>query len=310
MKKSILLIISCVLSFSCVSKKEFKAREQEVASLKKQLDSIHQNGLLDSDGDGVIDKYDVCPDVKANLFGNGCPDKDNDGVSDSEDICPDLEGLKSNNGCPERVLAYVESSLPKYVVYFQKLNPTKSVNLNSYFKTGISLKDVNNKLTKVIEQKLKISIGNYKYFDAGNGNYAIITKKECITKEGKTINQQQCSPEKNCAWYELSCVEEGYSRFYLFLVTKKILGVKPAGFNEEEFKKLFETDALDSNWKAIPEINKLLSNPENKFTDEYSVIVKLFEIKKEGQMGDAEIIEDPTYDFEKQIKSKFQSNTP
>ncbi|KAF2333072.1 hypothetical protein [Flavobacterium daemonense] len=307
MKKFILVIISCIFFFSCVSKKEFQSKEQEIASLQKQLDSIHKNGLADSDSDSVIDKYDACPNLKGELTAKGCPDKDGDGVPDSEDECPDNPGSKEDNGC---TYAKMESKLPNYVIYFQKLNPTKTVYLTPYFKKGISLKQLNLQLTDVLEKKLKIEAGNYKYFDVGNGNYAIITRKECITKDGKTINTEHCKPDKDCSWFQFSCVEEGYSRFYLFLITKKIIGENPAGFDEEEFKKIFETDALDSNWKAVPEVNKLLSNPENKFTDDYSVIVKLFEIKKEGQMGDATILEDPTYEFEKQIKNCFKPNTP
>lgn len=307
MKKSIVLIISCILSFSCVSKKELTAKEQEVVSLKKQLDSIYQNGLVDSDGDGVIDKYDACADLKGELSAKGCPDRDDDGVPDSEDNCPDYPGPKSTSGCS---VTMTKDPLPSYVTYFQKLNPTKTVYLTSYFKKGISLKQLNSQLITVLEKKLKRETGNYKYFDVGNGNYSIITRKECITKDGKTINTEQCKPDKDCSWFQFSCVEEGYSRFYLFLITKKVLGENPAGFDLDEFSKIYETDALDSNWKAIPELNKLLSNPKNTFTEDYSVLVKLFEIKKEGQMGDAEILDDPTYDFEKQIKSKFQANTP
>ena len=291
---------------SCVSKKEFNAKEQELTSFKKLLDSIYHNKLFDSDGDGVIDKYDVCPDLKGELSAYGCSDRDGDGVPDSEDNCPDYPGPKADNGC---TVAMMKDPMPNYITYFQKLNPTRSVSLTSYFKKGIPLKQLNSQLITVLEKKLKIENGNYKYFDIRNGNYAIITRKECITKDGKAINTEHCKPDKDCSWFQFTCVEEGYSRFYLFLITKKILGENPAGFDEEEFKKIFETDALDSNWKAIPEVKELLSNPENKFTDDYSIIVKLFEIKKEGQMGDPEILEDPTYEFEKQIKSKFQPNT-
>lgn len=306
MKKSIVLIISCILSFSCVSKKELKAKEQEVTSLKKQLDSIYQNGLVDSDGDGVTDKYDACPELKGELSAKGCSDRDGDGVPDSEDNCPDYPGPKSDNGC---TVSMTKDPLPNYVTYFQKLNPTKTVYLTSYFKKGIPLKQLNSQLVTVLEKKLKRETGNYKYFDIGKGNYAIITQKECISKDGKAIYTEQCKPDKDCSWFQFSCVEEGYSRFYLFLITKKVLGENPAGFDIEEFSKIYETDALDSNWKAIPELNKLLSNTKNVLTEDYSVIVKLFEIKKEGQMGDPEILEDPTYDFEKQIKNKFQPNT-
>ncbi|MTH17131.1 thrombospondin type 3 repeat-containing protein [Flavobacterium sp. LC2016-01] len=307
MKKSILLIVSCIFFFSCVSNKEFRSKELEVAKLQKQLDSISKNGLLDSDSDGIIDKYDACPNLKGEVPAQGCSDRDGDGVPDSEDNCPDHPGPKEDNGC---TVAMMKNPLPNYVTYFQKLNPTKTVYLTPYFKKGIPLKQLNSQLTGVLEKRLKIEIGNYKYFDVGNGNYAIITRKECITKDGKTIYTEQCKPNKECSWFQFSCVEEGYSRFYLFLVTKKILGENPAGFSLEEFSKIYETDALDSNWKSIPELNKLLSNPENKFTDEYSIIVKLFEIKKEGQLGDAKVLEDPTYEFEKQIKNSFKPNTP
>lgn len=308
MKRVILLIISCLV-ISCVSKKEFNSKEQQIVSLQKQLDSIQKFGLLDTDGDGVIDKYDMCPTDKAEILGNGCPDQDQDGVSDLEDACPNEEGLKSNRGCPDKSPTYVQSSVPEHIIYFQKLYPTRTVFLHSFFKTGTPLKEVNTQLVAVIEKKLKITFGDYKYFYIGNGNYAIVTRKECITKDGKTINLEKCTPDKSCSWYELSCVEEGYSRFYLFLITKDILGDNSAGFEEKEFKRLFETDALKPNWKSIPEINKLLSNTNNKFTEDYSIAVKFFEIKKEGQMGNPEILVDPTYEFKKQIESKFQSNT-
>ncbi|MDQ6472131.1 thrombospondin type 3 repeat-containing protein [Flavobacterium sp. LHD-80] len=307
MKKSILLIISCIFLFSCVSNKEFRSKELEVASLQKQLDSISKNGLLDSDSDGIIDKYDACPNLKGEVSAYGCSDRDGDGVPDAVDNCPDHPGAKEDNGCN---VAMMKNPLPNYVTYFQKLNPTKTIHLTPYFKKGIPLKQLNSQLISVVEKKLKRETGNYKYFDVGNGNYAIITRKECITKDGKAINTEQCKPDKDCSWFQFSCVEEGYSRFYLFLITKKVLGENPAGFDLEEFSRIYETDALDSNWKSIPELSKLLSNPENKFTDEYSVIVKLFEIKKEGQMGDAEVLEDPTYEFEKQIKNSFKPNTP
>lgn len=51
----------------------------------------------DSDGDGVIDGQDDCP----NDYGtseNGCPDSDNDGLNDFDDDCPNRFGR--DNGCP------------------------------------------------------------------------------------------------------------------------------------------------------------------------------------------------------------------
>ncbi len=53
----------------------------------------------DTDGDGVLDKDDQCPTEAGTL--NGCPDSDNDGIKDSEDACPNAAGPAGNNGCPD-----------------------------------------------------------------------------------------------------------------------------------------------------------------------------------------------------------------
>lgn len=56
---------------------------------------------LDRDGDGVPDYKDDCPDAAGSANLNGCPDKDGDGVADKDDECPDVAGLKKFNGCPD-----------------------------------------------------------------------------------------------------------------------------------------------------------------------------------------------------------------
>ena len=58
------------------------------------------NGCPDRDGDGIADFQDVCPDIAGLKDFRGCPDSDNDGISDNDDECPNLAGLASNNGCP------------------------------------------------------------------------------------------------------------------------------------------------------------------------------------------------------------------
>ena len=55
----------------------------------------------DTDGDGVIDDNDNCPEVAGLAKFDGCPDSDDDGVMDSEDDCPDVPGLAKFNGCPD-----------------------------------------------------------------------------------------------------------------------------------------------------------------------------------------------------------------
>ncbi|WP_026754403.1 OmpA family protein [Sediminibacter sp. Hel_I_10] len=58
-------------------------------------------GGTDTDGDGVYDKDDACPDVPGLEAFNGCPDSDNDGIEDSKDDCPNEAGLAEFNGCPD-----------------------------------------------------------------------------------------------------------------------------------------------------------------------------------------------------------------
>ena len=59
------------------------------------------NGCPDSDGDGIVDSKDACPDVAGKVEFNGCPDSDGDGVIDSKDACPDVAGVAALNGCPD-----------------------------------------------------------------------------------------------------------------------------------------------------------------------------------------------------------------
>ena len=87
-------------------------------------------GCPDTDGDGIADKDDACPEVaglesfkvvliltvtvllinhdkcptvKGPKENGGCPwpDTDGDGVLDKDDRCPEVKGTVANNGCPE-----------------------------------------------------------------------------------------------------------------------------------------------------------------------------------------------------------------
>ena len=58
-------------------------------------------GGTDTDGDGIYDKDDACPDVAGLEAFNGCPDSDGDGLEDSKDDCPNEAGLAELNGCPD-----------------------------------------------------------------------------------------------------------------------------------------------------------------------------------------------------------------
>ena len=56
-------------------------------------------GCPDTDGDGIIDKEDNCPNKAGTPEFSGCPDTDGDGIIDKEDKCPDEFGPIENNGC-------------------------------------------------------------------------------------------------------------------------------------------------------------------------------------------------------------------
>jgi OmpA-OmpF porin, OOP family len=58
-------------------------------------------GGTDTDGDGIYDKDDACPEVAGLEAFNGCPDADGDGIEDSKDACPNEAGSKEMNGCPD-----------------------------------------------------------------------------------------------------------------------------------------------------------------------------------------------------------------
>ena len=58
--------------------------------------------IPDSDGDGITDDVDKCPNQAGLAKYNGCPipDSDGDGINDEEDKCPNQAGLAKYNGCP------------------------------------------------------------------------------------------------------------------------------------------------------------------------------------------------------------------
>ncbi len=67
--------------------------------------------VKDSDGDGIYDDVDACPQDPEDFDdfedSDGCPDHDNDqdGILDTDDQCPndpeDIDGFEDENGCPD-----------------------------------------------------------------------------------------------------------------------------------------------------------------------------------------------------------------
>jgi len=68
--------------------------------LNPQLSITIIDDDYDTDGDGIVDVNDSCPETAGPIEGSGCPDTDGDGIYDNEDQCPDEPGDAENNGCP------------------------------------------------------------------------------------------------------------------------------------------------------------------------------------------------------------------
>ena len=65
------------------------------------------NGCPDTDGDGIEDRQDACPNEAGLAEFDGCPDTDGDGIADPDDECPEVAGTAANNGCPEPTVEVV-----------------------------------------------------------------------------------------------------------------------------------------------------------------------------------------------------------
>jgi len=87
------------LNFQSGYKNKFNSARRDV--FQHSVGLVVKFGGTDTDGDGVYDKYDACPEVAGLAEFNGCPDADGDGVIDSEDACPEVPGLAIMNGCPD-----------------------------------------------------------------------------------------------------------------------------------------------------------------------------------------------------------------
>jgi OOP family OmpA-OmpF porin len=95
------------LSFDATYKKSFGEREDVLGAPDSPTHFQHTLGLTfkfggkDTDGDGIYDKDDACPEVAGLKEFNGCPDTDGDGIIDGNDACPAVFGLAAFDGCPD-----------------------------------------------------------------------------------------------------------------------------------------------------------------------------------------------------------------
>jgi OmpA-OmpF porin, OOP family len=72
-----------------------KITETDIPSIFPEI------GIPDTDGDGIADSNDACPEVAGVDAFNGCPDTDSDGIEDKLDQCPNAPGPLETQGCPD-----------------------------------------------------------------------------------------------------------------------------------------------------------------------------------------------------------------
>ena len=77
------------LSYQVNYKDPFENRG--VVHFQHQLGLNIKFGGVDTDGDGVYDKFDACPEVAGLEEFQGCPDTDGDGIIDQDDACPSVQ---------------------------------------------------------------------------------------------------------------------------------------------------------------------------------------------------------------------------
>jgi hypothetical protein len=78
------------------------SNQEERDNVMAGLGYVYRLIKLDSDGDGILNRDDQCPDLPGPSATQGCPDTDQDGITDAEDLCPTVAGAAALGGCPDR----------------------------------------------------------------------------------------------------------------------------------------------------------------------------------------------------------------
>ena len=144
--------------------------------------------VVDTDGDGVADDADLCPNVPGLKEFAGCPDSDGDGVPDSLDKCPNNE-TGTGVGCKEPVKTVAPVKQPttlSKVIYFD----TDKANLDNNSKAIVG------DIVKFAENGSKYTISVNGYTDTvGRSNYnnslslkRANTVKEYLASRGVSVN--------------------------------------------------------------------------------------------------------------------------
>jgi len=100
------IMVTSILEFALGAPKDsdgdgVKDKKDECPDTPPGVQVDEKGCPLDRDGDGIPDYKDECPDEAGPASLAGCPDRDGDGIADKDDECPDVAGLAKFNGCPD-----------------------------------------------------------------------------------------------------------------------------------------------------------------------------------------------------------------
>jgi len=88
-------------NFTAINTSDGAIQSFQTSHLQHHVGVKFAFGGTDTDGDGVYDDRDECPETPGLKEFNGCPDTDSDGIKDADDACPETPGPKELNGCPD-----------------------------------------------------------------------------------------------------------------------------------------------------------------------------------------------------------------
>jgi len=97
---------------------------------------------VDSDGDGLTDDQDRCPNTPGTYDYNGCPpDADGDSIPDASDSCPTIPGVAGFGGCPPPTPTPMLPAMPTTGDCVLAPRTSQSVNVREEPTTSASISD-------------------------------------------------------------------------------------------------------------------------------------------------------------------------
>ncbi|VEH21039.1 Alpha-agarase precursor [Chryseobacterium nakagawai] len=240
----------------------------------------------DTDGDGIINTNDKCPNVTGPIENNGCPwsDSDGDNIFDKDDMCPTIPGSPENNGCPK-----TSSSIGYYNLRrFPEKPPYPSdveILPNTYFKSAKLIGDINSKLTNALRINKYTRISYY-YVSEG---FALVTQLEQTDKAGRPFPEESRWKYKNNKQYffslkdyinSLFIAQPGYYRCIVFIINRN-----PISFSDSEASPEIMNMMMSEGATSLPD-----EIGQQNFTSQHKVTALIYQFKKSESSDTAELL--------------------